>query len=220
MKWTQLITKGHRVIADILARLDTWEQRDANLLEAVKNNFAAERDALRKENDALLLQLAETVKFAVGDLVAAGKAGESKVGRFLAENQAVVTEMLGDAEEVRRTVERLHRREGEFTSMIDTRCRDIGAKIRESILGDLTAAADRVAADADKVYQARAEQAKDVDAKIHAAVANANRKFDLLAGQAEAAATKEEVQRMCSAVIAELTNTMNFKMAENRRPRR
>lgn len=184
MRWFQLF-KAHTFINDVVGGVNDLVGRVRDLeerKEADKQEIRAVFEQCHREfsltSETFRLQQAEATKFELLQLRKAVADMKSDVGKFLAEQQAVVTEMLKDAEEIKRTVERLHRREAEFTSMIDARCRSIGEKIHKSMAGDIEREADRAvkAATEAKLVLAQAEASfteklaahkRTVDAKLN-----------------------------------------------------
>lgn len=181
MNWFHLITKGHKILTDLVARMNTWEQRDANLVEAVKDNFAAEREGLHKDNEELRARLAESAKLAIGALVASGKESESRVGKFLADQEKAVTAMVADANGVEGAVEKLLRREREFEARIDARCREIGEKVRDSLKYEMEQALKRARELVAELEAKRRKSDADFSGRLAAHSATADRKVNLLA---------------------------------------
>lgn len=221
MKWFQLF-KVHTFVNDALESI----RIDSNRTTALENRKEADKQEIRtvfeqhaKDTQEVLdsRQRVEKAAFqlAVSKLENLIKDTHSQVGKWLAEQQAVVTEMIGDAEEIRRTVERLHRREAEFTSMIDTRCRGIGEKIREDFVGNIERAADRAtqaAAEAKLVSDQAEESFSD---KLSAHKRTVDQKLNLMA---ETVSKAEDAAKLMTLLRDDAMAAVEKRIAEAKRP--
>jgi len=218
MRWFQLF-KAHVFINDALGhvkdlfgKVRDLEERKETDKQEIRDVFETKNREIDDNNKTWRKGQANKIEIEAEELRAAVKSTKSDVGKFLAEQQAVVTEMLRDAEEIRKTVERLLRREAEFTSMIDSRCRGIGEKIHGSIAGDIEKAADRAtkaATEAQLVFaQAEAsftskltEHKRLVDQKLNLVVETASKAEDLArsASQLKAEALAEVSKALSAA---------------------
>lgn len=96
--------------------------------------------------------------------------------------------------------------------MIDTRCRDIGAKIRENILGDLQRAATQAEAAATKLSAEGVARSTEFAEKLKTQAAATDRKMGLLAEKLDKAIDEGGVARIVAAVKTEMLAEMDKKI--------
>ena len=207
MKWFQLF-KVHTFVNDALGHCEDLYRKMKELAASLNDHKAAVKATMEKwaksEGDywAAIASDSEAMDTRIGVRM---DAAEKSLREATAKYEAAIAETLKDAEEIKRAVERLHRREGEFTAMIDTRCREIGGKIRESIIGNIDAAVARAEAAAQKLSDEGVARSTEFERKLATHTAMHDRKLGMIA---DGLLSKEEVAEIVAAaktaVLAEV----------------
>jgi len=202
MKWYEFY-KAHTLINDLLGhaedllrRMRAVEVGQVKHEKTIKDRMEADRQealtAIANDSESLDDRITKRLE-ALGDEM------QKRMGKL----ELAAAEMFKDAEEIKRTAERLHRREGEFTSMIDSRCRDIGGKIRENIVGDLQREADRASQAATDCKNLVAYAVNEFSDKLGEHKRTTDRKLGLLGNEA-ALATSNLVAAAKAEIVAEV----------------
>lgn len=204
MKWFQLF-KVHTFVNDALGHCEDLYRKMKELAASLNDHKAAVKATMEKDREEALAAIASDSEAMDTRIGVRMDAAEKSLREATAKYEAAIAETLKDAEEIKRAVERLHRREGEFTAMIDTRCREIGGKIRESIIGNIDAAVARAEAAAQKLSDEGVARSTEFERKLATHTAMHDRKLGMIA---DGLLSKEEVAEIVAAaktaVLAEV----------------